>query len=133
MAQPIARNHAQQGTYKQYAQMPLLNPQRHVVPAAVLTQSKLVHITTVRPVNTVVPKIRVTRPRQAKMVVTKSKSPPRRHINRSPSQKVSNSPLRITADKAPIVNDTQDKGVIDSGCSRHMTGNMSYLSDFEEL
>nr|GEZ13790.1 ribonuclease H-like domain-containing protein [Tanacetum cinerariifolium] len=27
----------------------------------------------------------------------------------------------------------QDKGVIDSGCSRYMTGNMSYLSDFEEL
>nr|GFB18840.1 ribonuclease H-like domain-containing protein [Tanacetum cinerariifolium] len=26
-----------------------------------------------------------------------------------------------------------DKGVIDSGCSRHITGNMSYLSDFEEL
>nr|GFC69274.1 hypothetical protein [Tanacetum cinerariifolium] len=27
----------------------------------------------------------------------------------------------------------KDKGVIDSGCSRHMTGNISYLSDFEEL
>nr|GEZ73188.1 ribonuclease H-like domain-containing protein [Tanacetum cinerariifolium] len=27
----------------------------------------------------------------------------------------------------------KDKGVIDSGCSRHMTGNMSYLYDFEEL
>nr|GEW24164.1 putative ribonuclease H-like domain-containing protein [Tanacetum cinerariifolium] len=27
----------------------------------------------------------------------------------------------------------KDKGVIDSGCSRHMTGNMSFLSDFEEL
>nr|GFB61530.1 hypothetical protein [Tanacetum cinerariifolium] len=27
----------------------------------------------------------------------------------------------------------KDKGVIDSGCSRHMIGNMSYLSDFEEL
>nr|GEV29781.1 hypothetical protein [Tanacetum cinerariifolium] len=27
----------------------------------------------------------------------------------------------------------KDKGVIDSGCSRHMPGNMSYLSDFEEL
>nr|GEV15798.1 hypothetical protein [Tanacetum cinerariifolium] len=26
-----------------------------------------------------------------------------------------------------------DKGVIDSGCSRHMTGNMSYLFDFEEI
>ncbi|GJU85080.1 hypothetical protein Tco_1292626 [Tanacetum coccineum] len=27
----------------------------------------------------------------------------------------------------------QDKGVIDSGCSRHMTGNRSYLSDYEEI
>nr|GEV67500.1 hypothetical protein [Tanacetum cinerariifolium] len=27
----------------------------------------------------------------------------------------------------------KDKKVIDSGCSRHMTRNMSYLSDFEEL
>nr|GFD35709.1 hypothetical protein [Tanacetum cinerariifolium] len=27
----------------------------------------------------------------------------------------------------------KDKGVIDSGCSRHMTENMSYLSDFQEL
>nr|GEW36302.1 retrovirus-related Pol polyprotein from transposon TNT 1-94 [Tanacetum cinerariifolium] len=27
----------------------------------------------------------------------------------------------------------KDKGVIDSECSRYMTGNMSYLSDFEEL
>nr|GFB24918.1 hypothetical protein [Tanacetum cinerariifolium] len=27
----------------------------------------------------------------------------------------------------------KDKGIIDSGCSRHMTGNMSYLSDFEDL
>ncbi|GKD64788.1 hypothetical protein Tco_1306896, partial [Tanacetum coccineum] len=28
--------------------------------------------------------------------------------------------------------DLQDQGVIDCGCSRHMTGNMSYLTDFEE-
>nr|GEW70148.1 hypothetical protein [Tanacetum cinerariifolium] len=27
----------------------------------------------------------------------------------------------------------KDKGVIDSGCSRHMTGNISYLFDFEEI
>ncbi|GKA04236.1 ribonuclease H-like domain-containing protein [Tanacetum coccineum] len=26
-----------------------------------------------------------------------------------------------------------DQGVIDSGCSRHMTGNMSYLIDYEEI
>ncbi|GKC83806.1 hypothetical protein Tco_1139523 [Tanacetum coccineum] len=29
--------------------------------------------------------------------------------------------------------DLQNKGVIDSGCSRHMTGNMSYLTDYEEI
>ncbi|GJS75892.1 ribonuclease H-like domain-containing protein [Tanacetum coccineum] len=29
--------------------------------------------------------------------------------------------------------DLQEKGVIDSGCSRHMTGNMSYLTNFEEI
>ncbi|GJR01514.1 hypothetical protein Tco_0524498 [Tanacetum coccineum] len=29
--------------------------------------------------------------------------------------------------------DLQDKGVIDSRCSRHMKGNMSYLTDFEEI
>ncbi|GJR89380.1 putative ribonuclease H-like domain-containing protein [Tanacetum coccineum] len=29
--------------------------------------------------------------------------------------------------------DLQDKGVIDSGCSRHMTWNMSYLTDYEEI
>ncbi|GJR04788.1 putative ribonuclease H-like domain-containing protein [Tanacetum coccineum] len=29
--------------------------------------------------------------------------------------------------------DLQDQGVIDSGCSRHMTGNMSYLTDYEKI
>ncbi|GKC76768.1 putative ribonuclease H-like domain-containing protein, partial [Tanacetum coccineum] len=29
--------------------------------------------------------------------------------------------------------DLEDQGVIDSGCSSHKTGNMSYLTDFEEI
>ncbi|GJZ66460.1 putative ribonuclease H-like domain-containing protein [Tanacetum coccineum] len=29
--------------------------------------------------------------------------------------------------------DLKDKGVIDSGCSRHMIGNISYLTDYEEI
>ncbi|GKE88820.1 hypothetical protein Tco_1566295, partial [Tanacetum coccineum] len=29
--------------------------------------------------------------------------------------------------------DLQDQEVIDSGCSRHITGNVSYLIDFEEI
>ncbi|GJS43031.1 putative ribonuclease H-like domain-containing protein [Tanacetum coccineum] len=28
---------------------------------------------------------------------------------------------------------SEDQGVIDNGCSRHMTGNMSYLTDYEEI
>nr|GFC97619.1 ribonuclease H-like domain-containing protein [Tanacetum cinerariifolium] len=46
------------------------------------------------------------------------------------------SAVRVNAAKLFAGNPQQalkDKGVIDSGCSRHMTGNMSYLSDFEEL
>nr|GFC61885.1 hypothetical protein [Tanacetum cinerariifolium] len=82
MAQPTARNHAHRGNHKQYAPMTHQNPQRNVVPAAVLTQSKPVPITVVRPTN----------------------SPTKRHINRSPSPKASNSPPRVTAVKAAMVN-----------------------------
>nr|GEW64800.1 hypothetical protein [Tanacetum cinerariifolium] len=145
------------------------------IPAATPKPSKLVPITADRPVTTAVPKIKVTRPRHAKTIVTKPTSPTRRLINRSPSPKASNSPPRVTAAKALVVNAAKgmhgkwkwkpkcpildhvshntsasmtlkrfnyndaleryksDKGVIDSGCSRHMTGNMSYLSNFEEL
>nr|GFB09357.1 ribonuclease H-like domain-containing protein [Tanacetum cinerariifolium] len=43
-------------------------------------------------------------------------------------------PVLTTADRTGNPQQAlKDKGVIDSGCSRHMTGNMSYLSDFEEL
>nr|GFD33028.1 hypothetical protein [Tanacetum cinerariifolium] len=56
------------------------------------------------PVTPVVPKPHVTRPRQAKTIVTKPHSPPRRHINHSPSPKASTFPLKVTAAKAPMVN-----------------------------
>nr|GEY99294.1 hypothetical protein [Tanacetum cinerariifolium] len=58
----------------------------------ILTQSKPVSITAVRPVRAAVPK-----------------------------------------SKGNLQHALKDKRVIDSGCSWHMTGNMSYLSDFEKL
>nr|GEZ22826.1 hypothetical protein [Tanacetum cinerariifolium] len=128
MAQTPARNHAQKGNHQHYARMTLPNLQSHVVPTAVLTKSKPVLLTTARQVTTVVPQPHVTRPRLAKTVVTKPHSPPRRTINRRASPLASNFPLTVTAVKAP-----KDKGVIDSGCSRHITVNMSYLSNFEEI
>nr|GEW26000.1 hypothetical protein [Tanacetum cinerariifolium] len=69
-----------------------------------LTKSKLVRITAARPVTAAVSKPYVTRPRQAKTVVTKPHSPPRRNINCSISPKVITFPLKVTAAKAPMVN-----------------------------
>nr|GEW41515.1 putative ribonuclease H-like domain-containing protein [Tanacetum cinerariifolium] len=98
--------------------------------------SKLVPIIAARPVTTAVPKTKVIRPRQAKTVVTKPLSPPRRNFNHRPYPKASTFPQKINAAKALMGNlqhALKDKGVIDSRCSRHMIGNMSFLSDFEEI
>nr|GEV59963.1 retrovirus-related Pol polyprotein from transposon TNT 1-94 [Tanacetum cinerariifolium] len=98
-------------------------------------------------VSAVKPIFSMTRPKLASHAVFKSKSPLRRHLPRHPSLNSSNSSPRVIAAKASTFSAAQDKkgtwgnpqqalkdkGVIDSGCSRHMTGDMSYLSNFEEL
>nr|GEY28618.1 hypothetical protein [Tanacetum cinerariifolium] len=84
--------------------MALLNPQRHVVPTAILTKSKLVPLTVARPVTTAVPQPYVTRPRPAKTIVTTPLSPPRRTMNHRPSLPASNFPPKVTTAKAPKVN-----------------------------
>nr|GEV50768.1 hypothetical protein [Tanacetum cinerariifolium] len=102
----------------------------------VFTKSKPVSFTTIRQVSNIVPKIKVTRPKQAKPIITKTILPTRRNLTRSPSPKASTTPPRVTTIKALVGNPQhafKDKGVIDSRCSRHMTKNMSYLSNFEEL
>nr|GEV08988.1 hypothetical protein [Tanacetum cinerariifolium] len=40
---------------------------------------------------------------------------------------------KVNAAKGNPQMNLQDKGVIDNGCSRRMTGNMSYLTDYEEI
>nr|GEV38150.1 uncharacterized mitochondrial protein AtMg00810-like [Tanacetum cinerariifolium] len=99
MAQTPARNHAQRENQQHHTRMTLLNPQRHVVPTAVLTKSKLVPITAARLVTTAIPKPHVTKPRQAKTIVTKPHSPPRRNITHIPSPKASTFPPKVTAAK----------------------------------
>nr|GEY54749.1 hypothetical protein [Tanacetum cinerariifolium] len=147
MTHPTPKNYANRGHHKQYVPLTHSKPQKYRVPTAVLTQSKPVSNTAVRPVSAALPNITMTRPTHAHQVVTKSKSPIRRHITCNPSSRASNSPPRVNVVQAPVVSAVQvkqgtwgnpqaalqDKGVIDSGCSRHMTGNMSYISDFEEL
>nr|GEW40703.1 hypothetical protein [Tanacetum cinerariifolium] len=95
------------GNHKQYASLTHQKPQQHMVPTIVRTQSKPVFNNAVRPVSAAMPRIMVTRPRLAHPIVTKSKSPIRRHITRSLSPKTSNSPPRVTAAQAPVVSVAQ--------------------------
>nr|GFB72825.1 ribonuclease H-like domain-containing protein [Tanacetum cinerariifolium] len=135
------RTYASRDIHKQYA---LVNHSKfplHKVTTAVPSQSQSVLTTAARTVSAVKLIFSMTRPTLASHVVSKSKSPLRRHLPRRPSLHSSNFPPRVTAAQASTISAAQgnpqqalrDKGVIDSGCSRHMTGNMSYLSDFEEL
>nr|GEV94293.1 hypothetical protein [Tanacetum cinerariifolium] len=92
--------------FKGYHKQYAPKPLRDIVPTAVLTQSK------------------------------RSKSPIRWKLTRKPSSRTSISPPIVNVVQVPVSNPQlalQDKGVIDSGCSRHMTRNMSYLFGFEEL
>nr|GFA97579.1 ribonuclease H-like domain-containing protein [Tanacetum cinerariifolium] len=119
----------------------------HKVSAATPPKSQSVLTTADRTVSAAKPILSMTRPKLASHAVSKSKSPLRKHLPHHSSSNSSNSPLRVTAAKASAVSAAQDKkgtwgnpqqalkdkGVINGGCSRHMIGNMSYLSDFKEL
>nr|GEW33497.1 ribonuclease H-like domain-containing protein [Tanacetum cinerariifolium] len=120
----------------------------------VLTGSRLVSLNDVRPVPTVVPQSTMNSPRPVKHVVNKAHSPVRRPINQRTTTRNSNFNKKVTTVKVHKVNVVQgikgnaekasanwgnlqqalkDKGVIDSGCSRHMIRNISFLSDFKEI
>ncbi|GJU10103.1 putative ribonuclease H-like domain-containing protein [Tanacetum coccineum] len=133
------------------------SPKRNIVPKAVLMRSGLVSLTTARPVNTAHPKTTVNSARPMTNVFNKAHLTVRRPINNKTTTKNSNFNQRVntvsgknvnTARPKAVVNaarpkavlnvgnpqmDLQDQGVIDSRCSRHMTGNMSYLTEFEEI
>nr|GEX76279.1 hypothetical protein [Tanacetum cinerariifolium] len=127
---------------------------RNVVSTAVLTRSRLVSLNAASPISTVGPQSSVRSPNPVKHVVNKAHSPIRRPINHRPATKTSNFHKKVTIVKVNMVNVVQgnkgnakkasenwgnpqqalkDKGVIDSGCSRHMTRNISFLLDFKEI
>nr|GEV79573.1 ribonuclease H-like domain-containing protein [Tanacetum cinerariifolium] len=136
MVQKPVKNHAMRRDHQHYARMTHPNPQRHVVPTTVLTRSRLVLLNDARPVNTAVSQTKLQPQRPATHGVNKAHSPIRRPINLRPSPQASDFHQKVTTAKAPQGNPQhalKDKGVIDSGCSRHMTGHISYLSEFEEI
>nr|GEV98742.1 putative ribonuclease H-like domain-containing protein [Tanacetum cinerariifolium] len=132
MVQKPVRNHAVRVNHQNYARMTHPHSNKHVVPTAVLTRSRLVPFNAARPVTTVVPQTIVHNQIPVKHVVNKSHSPIRRvtrEISLGPQKTLS---FLFDVHGNPQLA-LQDKGVIDSGCSRHMTGNISYLPDFEEI
>ncbi|GJT73937.1 putative ribonuclease H-like domain-containing protein [Tanacetum coccineum] len=131
-----------------FSRMTHPNPKRNKVPKAALMRSGLVSLTTARPVNTAQPRsigvntvkdknVNTARP---KAVVNTAK--PKAVLNAVKGNQVNAvsapacwvwKPKTKVLDHGNPQMDLQDQGVIDSGCSRHLTGNMSYLTDFEEI
>nr|GEY21064.1 putative ribonuclease H-like domain-containing protein [Tanacetum cinerariifolium] len=107
--QPTPRNYAHRGYDKQYASSTKKYPQKHIVPAAVITKSKPVSVTAARPVSAAIPKIMATKPRHACSLNTKSNSIIIRHKTRSQSSKTSNSLLKVTAAQAQVVSAAKGK------------------------
>ncbi|GKC68333.1 hypothetical protein Tco_1100931 [Tanacetum coccineum] len=127
MVKPVW-NYTQRVNHQNFSRMTHPSPKRNMVPKAVLMRSGLVSLTTARPVNTAQPKTTVNSTRPMTNVFNKAHSTVRRPINNKTTTKNSN-----FNQKGNPQQDLEEKGVIDSGCSRHMTGNISYLTDFKEI
>nr|GEW15334.1 ribonuclease H-like domain-containing protein [Tanacetum cinerariifolium] len=126
MVQKPVRNHAIRGNHQHYPRMTLSNPQRHVVPTTVLTRSRLVPLPAARPVNIVIPQTKVQHQKPTTHGVNKVDSPIKRPINLRPSPQASNFPQKVTIAK--------DSRLMMFKVSRETRyGNISYLSDFEEI
>ncbi|GJU29039.1 ribonuclease H-like domain-containing protein [Tanacetum coccineum] len=134
-----------------------LNHQNKFVPTAVLTRTGRIPINTAshnfnsqaistsatRKVNSVRPIVNENRPRNN---FYKSHSPIRRPFNKTtaPRTNFSNHKVNNVGVKAVSVvrgiRETADnpqralknKGIVDSGCSRHMTGNKAYLAEYQD-
>ncbi|GJT50918.1 putative ribonuclease H-like domain-containing protein [Tanacetum coccineum] len=152
MVKPVWK-YIQRVNHQNFSRMTHLTPKRNMVPKAVLMRSGLVSVTTARPVNIAQPKTTVN---SARPMTNSVNTVSGKNVNTArPKAVVNDARLKavLNAVKGNQVNavkasacwvwkpktkgnpqmDLQDQGVIDSGCSRHMTGNMSYLTNFEEI
>ncbi|GKD33125.1 putative ribonuclease H-like domain-containing protein, partial [Tanacetum coccineum] len=122
--------------------MQRVNRQNQFVPTAVLTS-------TVMKVNTVKPIVNRVRPAN---VFHKTHSPSSRPFKRTTILSKKNSKSKVNTAKVNAVSAVggkeklllspqqdyphralKNKGIIDSGCSRHMTGNKAYLAEFQDF
>ncbi|GKF31842.1 hypothetical protein Tco_0101640 [Tanacetum coccineum] len=134
------------------------HPKRSFIPKAVLTRSGKLStasaaVNTVRPVNTATSKQTVNHPRPINNTFKRGYSQSLRPFNRYFANKNSISKTNVntisvkhttTRDRAVVTNkgkgandnpqqkEYKETAVIDSGCSRDMTGNKCYLGEYED-
>ncbi|GJY76028.1 hypothetical protein Tco_0481144 [Tanacetum coccineum] len=155
----VSGNNYTRVNYNYSAQKAHPSTQRNMAPRAVLMKTGLRPLNTARPVNTAHPKTTVysARPmsRFSKSAQSTEKSPYQTKTTLTSKffyQKVNTAKGKLYTARPKAVNTArpnttvvnavkanqghpqiEDQGYVDSGCSRHMTGNMSYLLDFKEF
>ncbi|GJX65614.1 putative ribonuclease H-like domain-containing protein [Tanacetum coccineum] len=103
-----------------------------------------VSVNTARPINTAFPRPTINCARPTSNVFNRTHSHVKRTFNKFTTEKNSNFNEKVNTVKGNVTTvgpkavgnpqqELKDKEVIDSGYSRHMTGNRSYLTDYEEI
>ncbi|GKA26643.1 putative ribonuclease H-like domain-containing protein [Tanacetum coccineum] len=120
---------------------------KNMSPKVVLLKTGLTPLNTVRPVNTAHPKTAVHSAKSKTHFSKQAQSTAKRPFYKKtgltnrfgdlPNLMVHHLLLKDTTtlmhEADPSKPQHDDKGFVDSGCSRHMTGNIAYLSDFKEF
>ncbi|GJW20240.1 putative ribonuclease H-like domain-containing protein [Tanacetum coccineum] len=151
-------NNARRVNHQNSQRMSHPHPKGNFVPKAVLMKSSLktlntarqnssrspVSVNTAKPINTAYPRPTVNSAKPASNVFNRAHSHVRRPFNKFTTNKNINFNDKVNTIRGNVTTvgpkaignpqfELQEKGVIDSGCSRHMTENMSYLFDYEEI
>ncbi|GJU35381.1 ribonuclease H-like domain-containing protein [Tanacetum coccineum] len=131
------------------------SPKRNMVPRTVLTRSGPISLNIARLVNIIQPRTSVNNAGPMKNVINNAYSTARREqglillgqkkflvlsaVKGNKRNNVKASACWVWRPKHKVLDhgnpqqDLKDKRVIDNGCSRHMTGNRSYLTDYKEI
>ncbi|GKA13381.1 putative ribonuclease H-like domain-containing protein [Tanacetum coccineum] len=128
MERMVSGNNYTRVDYNYYAKKAHPNAHRNMVPKAVLMKTGLRPLNTARPVNTAHPKTTVYSARPMSRFLNQHNQLPKAVNTARPNSAV------VDAVKANQGHThEEDQGYVDSGCSRYMTGNISYLSDFKKF
>ncbi|GJZ19267.1 putative ribonuclease H-like domain-containing protein [Tanacetum coccineum] len=155
----VSENNYTRVNYNYSAKKAHPSAHRNIIPRAVLMKTSLRSLNTARPVHNAHPKTTVYSARPMSHFSNSAQSTVKRPYqirttltNKNFSQKVNTAKGKFYTARPKAVNTTrpnsavanavrenqghpqkEDQGYVDSRCSRHMTGHMSYFSDFKEF